>query len=228
MPANFVNYSSVSSADTLALGCPVTDTSVQPKNFFFSIRVDVRDNSAAASVVARRVTRSPRGVLSFGPSVDRERSVEREKAERRAAQAEADTAPTPEEERAMFQERVTARKREPVDTRWVATTNDLIRTDLEHALAGGSAKLVEVECRTSTCSATLEWSSQHEAETKYESLFQRPLRANCGVSILLPEQPGDRPEPVRTTALFDCPGWRASGSVPLEGVPHRALAEARA
>lgn len=162
-----------------------------------------------------------------GRVADLERSVEREKAEKRAAQAEADTAPTPEEERAMFQERLTASKREPVDSRWAATVNDLIRTDLEHALAGGSAKLVEVECRTSTCSATLEWSSQHEAETKYESLFQRPLRANCGVSILLPEQTGDRPGPVRTTALFDCSGWRESGSVPLDGVPQGALAETR-
>lgn len=68
-PANFVNYTNVSTTDTLRLGCPMTDTSVQPKNFFFSIRVDVRDNSAGASVSARRVTRSPGGVVSFGPTV---------------------------------------------------------------------------------------------------------------------------------------------------------------
>jgi hypothetical protein len=156
--------------------------------------------------------------------IELEKAQERKAVEQRAAEAEPE--PTVEEARALFEERIATSRREPVDSRWAGSTSQLIREDLENAFAGSSGRLVEVDCRKTTCSATFEWPSSEEAASQYSSLFfARPLRANCGVSILVPQEAGTQAGPIRTTALFECASWREAGSQPLEAVRSGAIAE---
>jgi hypothetical protein len=68
--------------------------------------------------------------------------------------------------------------------------------------------MLGAQCKTTTCSAALEWPSYDEAMKSYDALLHGDFRANCARGILLPE-PEDRTLPYRGRLLLDCENWRA-------------------
>lgn len=109
---------------------------------------------------------------------------------------------------------------EPTDQTWGPQTAGVVREELNRLGALGRFQVEDVDCRTATCSAVLQWPSRVTAVEGYRWSLQFPLRANCERTIVLPE-PTEGGGPVRATLLLDCNSWRADGAalIPEESMP---------
>lgn len=124
--------------------------------------------------------------------------------------------PTPEDIEAQrgqllskHQEAIENHRREPVDSSWSRSTSELFTSDIESLAEKADLKLIEVDCKSRSCLATVEWKSFSEAQSNYSALLHHSYAANCSREILLPE-PDDLAAPYQATAVFDCAGWRES------------------
>jgi hypothetical protein len=104
---------------------------------------------------------------------------------------------------------------EPIDRAWGPQTTGVVRTDIEKLAPGGQFQLMNVDCRTATCAAVVQWPSREAAIAGYRWLLQFPLRANCERTIVLPE-PSAGAGDVQATLLLDCNTWRAEGAQLLQ------------
>lgn len=116
---------------------------------------------------------------------------------------------TPEEGRAAdlhwWEETKMRFEREEVDTKWAKATNQLFASDLTGLVEGSGFSIVHTECRTTQCSAVLEWASYDEASQGYATLLHHPYEANCTRHTLLPEpSEKDADQPYQMTIIFDC------------------------
>lgn len=109
---------------------------------------------------------------------------------------------------------------EPVDRAWGPQTTGLVRADIEKLAPRGQFQLMNVDCRTATCAAVVQWPSHEAAIAGYRWLLQFPLRANCERTIVLPE-PAPGNGDVQATLLLDCNAWRADGAqlLPEDAMP---------
>jgi hypothetical protein len=99
--------------------------------------------------------------------------------------------------------------RKPVDSRWAPAVTKAYSEDLAGAVQQLSAhfKLEQLDCRSDTCVATLQWPTRGAAMTEWNDLLTFPYRANCGRAIVLPEPAADGSDsasPVRAKLVFDC------------------------
>jgi hypothetical protein len=117
-------------------------------------------------------------------------------------------APTPLESQQRYETRLHQHAAEPVDPTWSRATATLIEADLLGQAGGMNFRLGRVDCRTTSCTAELEWPSLGEADREYLSLVHFPYRANCSRTVLLP--PLSKAEgPLRAQMFLDCESWRA-------------------
>lgn len=122
--------------------------------------------------------------------------------------------PSPEEAGRDFASRVATLERDAVDPDWAPNTSTLLTRSLAEFATQAGYEAVDVDCRTTSCMATLRWDSLEAAEAGMEKAVRAQLRANCSRGIRL----NDAAEPdgsFHGTMLLDCTEWRASGSVPL-------------
>jgi hypothetical protein len=124
-------------------------------------------------------------------------------------------APTPLESQQRYEAQLQQHAAEPIDPGWSRPTASLIEADVLKQAAGMSFRLERVDCRTTSCTAELEWPSLAEADREYLSLVHFPYRANCSRTVLLPP-PSKAEGPLRASMLLDCESWRADGGEPLE------------
>jgi hypothetical protein len=136
-----------------------------------------------------------------------------------APSGSARAAPTPLESQRRYEARRQQHAAEPVDPTWSRSTASLIEADVLEQAGSMSFRLGRVDCRTTSCTAELEWPSLAEADQEYLSLVHFPYRANCSRTVVLPP-PSKAGGPLRAEMLLDCESWRAEGTEPLE--PHRA------
>jgi hypothetical protein len=99
--------------------------------------------------------------------------------------------------------------REPIDGRWAPAASKAFGDDLAGAVdqLSGHFKVTELDCRSDTCVAALQWPSRNEALNEWNDLLTFPYRANCGRTIIIPEPAADGSDqaaPVRAKLLFDC------------------------
>jgi hypothetical protein len=125
--------------------------------------------------------------------------------------------PTPLESQQRYEARLRQHAAEPVDPVWARSTASLIETDVLKQAGSMSVRLGRVDCRTTSCSAQLEWPSLAEADREYLSLVHFPYRANCSRTVVLPPA-AKAGEPLRAELLLDCESWRAEGGEPLDAV----------
>lgn len=106
----------------------------------------------------------------------------------------------------QWQATLDAHKREGVDAPWAEKAAPALTRSLNANLPK-SAQLVELECRTTTCSATIEWTSYKSAKDAARALVSAPLyEENCGETMHFTDAAGDGP--YRTTMLLDCESVR--------------------
>jgi hypothetical protein len=168
------------------------------------------------------VTRSPqetRIIVERGSSpVDEQRLAALEQRLAELAPPEpsrsAAAAPTPLESQQRYEARLQRHAKEPVDPGWSRGTASLIEADVLKQAGSTSVRLGRVDCRTTSCTAELEWPSMADADRDYVSVVHFPYRANCSRTVLLPP-PSKAAEPVRAQLLLDCESWRAAGGEPL-------------
>jgi hypothetical protein len=98
---------------------------------------------------------------------------------------------------------------EPIDRDWSRAASAAIDAALSSLTSDGDHRTVAVECKTTSCTATLEWQSFTQARGGYGAIMGRlgtVLDLPCGRSIVLPE-PEEADRPYQATIVFDCQRW---------------------
>lgn len=110
----------------------------------------------------------------------------------------------PNERKRLYQEQLAAHDAEPVDAQWARQVeaklgDHLARTSRQRWKATG------VSCRTTTCTATLEWTSYRDAVLSYNHVLSGRSESdpNCARMVMLPE-PADANAAYSARAIFDC------------------------
>ncbi|MBC7975848.1 MAG: hypothetical protein H7138_12800, partial [Myxococcales bacterium] len=98
------------------------------------------------------------------------------------------------------------------DPAWSGPTSLAFETDLRGLGTERGFRLLTAQCRTSTCSARLEWPDYQSALQGAQPLVQHVYRTNCGTATALPEPPsGAEQAPYQMVLLYDCASARAGG-----------------
>ena len=102
--------------------------------------------------------------------------------------------------------------REAVDVEWAPGAAKALAAALRSVEGGGAFRVVDVDCRTTTCVGVLEWQSYEAAiHGARPALHLYCEEVNCPRQIVLPEPP-DRKTRYRASILFDCSKTRPLGS----------------
>lgn len=92
---------------------------------------------------------------------------------------------------------------QPLDPAWAPRVSQHIQGRLQALQETADFKLESVDCRTSMCVATVEWSSRHAAADNHGELLSASFDLACGTRIYLPEAV-DESRPFRTPLILDC------------------------
>jgi hypothetical protein len=108
--------------------------------------------------------------------------------------------------RTRHEEMRTRHANEARDGAWARDEETSFTSALAPLATRGGYKLVGVDCRTTLCTADLEWSSYGDASKYYRDALHVDV-PGCESAILL-EPPADGSAPYRATARYDCEGSR--------------------
>jgi hypothetical protein len=95
------------------------------------------------------------------------------------------------------------------DTAWARDEETAFNATLGGGAERGGYKIVNIDCRTTLCTAELEWPSYAQASTGYPEALHVDM-PGCESAILL-EPPADASRPYRATARYDCENSRTGG-----------------
>lgn len=95
-----------------------------------------------------------------------------------------------------------AHERDVRDPSWAAPTEATIVREL-NAIDGGRFDVDRVDCRTTSCLATVRWENYDQAVQDYPSILHGYFTVGCGRRVLLPE-PADRNAEYSVRVIFDC------------------------
>jgi len=116
-----------------------------------------------------------------------------------------DTESAVAEERATFQAALDAHELEPRNTPWGNRAGRSFAEDLGKLSQQGKFSFNRVDCRASTCTADIDWSSEAEARAGWHSLLTYDYGVNCQRNVLLREQP-DPHGRTHADLIFSCAG----------------------
>ncbi|MGK3990845.1 hypothetical protein WME99_47805 [Sorangium sp. So ce136] len=115
--------------------------------------------------------------------------------------------PDPEEWKARkedhHREVIAAHERATEDPEWAPQTRASLLNEIR-TVGSGSFDVRDVDCRTTTCAAVLEWNNYEEALGSWSTAVEHNYDVNCAREILLPE-PSDRSAPYQATMVVTCP-----------------------
>lgn len=121
------------------------------------------------------------------------------------------TPESPEEQRAAveraFTQALEAHRQEPLDPTWARSTAQAFQDDLASFPRESEITVLDVQCRSSTCTASFEWPTYEKARSTFSSVLHKSYQANCTRNIMLPE-PAEPEKAYRATAIFDCSAWK--------------------
>lgn len=92
---------------------------------------------------------------------------------------------------------------EPLDPAWGGKSTASLRSDLERLRQGRPFSLLEVDCRSNSCKAVLEWPSYPQAIADASALVHHYYEVNCARTVLMTE-PRELEQPYRLRILFQC------------------------
>jgi hypothetical protein len=104
---------------------------------------------------------------------------------------------------------IAAHMAEAIDPKWAPAANRSFKADLNAVGEKLGFDLRQVDCRTTTCTATVAFSSFAEANRHYADLLRMRYGVNCTREVTL-DDPGEQGGAFETTVVYDCTGSRAS------------------
>ena len=120
--------------------------------------------------------------------------------------------PTDEEEsrqtRAVRDEQQRAFDAEGYDPAWSTTARSEFSQDLEALAQDKNYRVLNVDCKTTLCKATVEWPSYGEVTNTASDLLYADYRNNCTKMVFAPT-PTNRADPYQGTVMYDCTSSRA-------------------
>jgi len=100
---------------------------------------------------------------------------------------------------------------DPIDPSWGPKAGRDLRQNLEAAASSEGFEIRNVECKTTVCSAELQWPTYQDARTARDRLLTNPYSLNCTRTIFLP-RPNDETRPYGSSLILDCEEFRARGN----------------
>jgi hypothetical protein len=97
---------------------------------------------------------------------------------------------------------------DPRDVTWATSAEGTYVEDLRGLASSGDFQVRGVDCRTTSCRATLEWSSRSQAQAALRTVLHHNYVRNCAVELLLP--PTERAGAYEASVYFDCTDERAA------------------
>jgi hypothetical protein len=92
---------------------------------------------------------------------------------------------------------------EPVDPGWAPRTAAAFGEDLEKLRARSEARVRDVDCRSSSCVARLQWKSYQDARAHFASVLGARYQVACATEITLPD-PVDTSRPYEASVIYGC------------------------
>ena len=121
-----------------------------------------------------------------------------------------------EEAYARWAERLDQHETEPVDAAWSGAAESQLEQEISTLSATENFELLRTQCRTNTCSATVQWPSYGGALDHFSALLHADYKTACAREVVLPE-PTQRDAPYEATVLFDCTELRAASTAARRG-----------
>ena len=137
--------------------------------------------------------------------------VQPTEAENRKRVFSTDNAEPAEDIHQRHAQRIRSHEMEALDPAWGPATANVLRKDLNRIATLSEVQVHKVDCRTSTCTALIEWKSRGTAVSDFRYFLEVPMQINCVQTIVLPE-PSAGEKSVLATLFLDCESWRAEGS----------------
>jgi hypothetical protein len=98
---------------------------------------------------------------------------------------------------------IAAHRREPFDEAWSRETSATLRRELMPALEELHARLAEMDCRSATCLATIDFGSYADASNDWPALFATP-HPGCSIEFMLDDRPESPTTPFEATFVYAC------------------------
>jgi len=96
---------------------------------------------------------------------------------------------------------------EPIDANWSRSASGSFTDDLQQLASAQRFQLINTDCRSSSCSATVQWSDYGTAASNYTALLHQQTQLGCAREMVLPE-PTNREAPYQASVLYDCSALR--------------------
>jgi hypothetical protein len=105
---------------------------------------------------------------------------------------------------------IDAHWQERSDASWAPRATDATHRDLEGIAVQAEVpfEIMDVDCRSTTCLAELEWSSYGAAVGGYPDLLHHAYALDCARRIVLPEPATSHDDRYRASLVIDCTGTR--------------------
>lgn len=101
-----------------------------------------------------------------------------------------------ESERRKFEKLVSAHESEPIDEAWASFANATYDADLNDLGPRAGFEVLDIDCRSRSCAATLRWMSWTAMAKSRRLLFSARFVMRCGVAVFAPP-------PADVTASYD-------------------------
>jgi hypothetical protein len=100
------------------------------------------------------------------------------------------------------------------DPSWAPRANRAFEADLSAAGAKVGFEVESVDCRMTTCAATIRFANYVNARNQYSRLLHMPYGIDCAREITLDPPPSDPSAAFSATVMYDCTEARSSSSEP--------------
>ncbi len=87
---------------------------------------------------------------------------------------------------------------------WGAEADREFRDDLERLASKASFRFDDIDCRTDTCLANIEFSDMHASRTGWIKVAAAPYENNCGTEVWIDPSNAAPDAPRHASVLFDC------------------------
>lgn len=102
-----------------------------------------------------------------------------------------------------FDDRIRDHEQRPVDPQWAADATASFNADITSMGKEHGFELLDMDCRTNSCVAEVEWPDHAAATSTWGTLLHGSYGMNCGRGVLLPE-PEDTESAFQARVLFEC------------------------
>jgi Skp family chaperone for outer membrane proteins len=121
-----------------------------------------------------------------------------------------DLATSREQTLSDWEDRLADHEAEAKDPAWSTPAEKALNEDVFAIAAQAQVRVLGSDCKSKTCTATVEWKNYGTAVDNFGTLLHNPYQNGCARAVILPEP--DKPgAPYRATILFDCSASRNPG-----------------